>query len=300
MTKSFNKSNRVAVFGAKGYIGMHLVQYLTNLGYNVDKYDYHDIREENYTRIDITDIESLKRVRLDVDFIFMFAGLTGTYAGFDHFKTYNSVNELGLLNLLDLIRKSIYRPRVVFPSTRLVYKGDDKPLKETDEKETKTLYAVNKLSCEGILQAYNCSFEIPYTIFRICIPYGNLLSRDYSFGTVGFFIKKAKVGEDICLYGGGNMKRTFTHIEDLCFQIVSASLKEESACETYNVGGETLSLREAAEIISRKFGTYIKDVPWPEQDLKIESGHTYFDDTKIKKLLNIKSYKRLCDFTNDI
>ena len=41
----------------------------------------------------------------------------------------------------------------------------DSPLKENDEKETKTIYAVNKLICENLLYAYNNSFDIPYTIF---------------------------------------------------------------------------------------------------------------------------------------
>ena len=43
--------------------------------------------------------------------------------------------------------------------------GIDSPLKENDEKETKTIYAVNKLICENLLYAYNNSFDIPYTIF---------------------------------------------------------------------------------------------------------------------------------------
>ena len=132
----------------------------------------------------------------------------------------------------------------------MVYKGYDKPLKEEGEKESKTIYAANKIACEGYLQAYHDSFDIPYTVFRICIPYGNLLSTDYSFGTVGFFIKQAKAGNDITLYGGGNIKRTFTHMEDLCFQIVEGAMKNESDGQIYNVGGETLSLKQAAETIA--------------------------------------------------
>ena len=114
------------------------------------------------------------------------------------------------------------------------------------------------------------------------------------------FIKQAKAGKDITLYGGGNIKRTFTHIEDLCYQIVLASMKDESNGEIYNVGGQTLSLREAAEIIARKYGTNVMAVEWSERDLRIESEHTYFDDTKIRTLLNCKDFKQLEDFSRDI
>lgn len=291
---------KVAIIGGKGYIGKHLVYYLKHRDIFPMVYDVQELDESNYKKIDITNPDSVASIDLNVDYIFMFAGLTGTYAGFDKYQLYNTINEIGLLNLLDTIRNSEYRPKIIFPSTRLVYKGVDKALKETDEKETKTIYAVNKLACEGLLHAYKASFDIPYAIFRICIPYGNLISTDYSFGTVGFFIKQASVGKDITLYGEGNIKRTFTHMEDLCYQVVEGAFNPNSNGEIYNIGGETYSLREAAEIIAAKFGTNVVNVPWPERDLRIESDHTYFDDTKIRTLLNFGVYKNLKDFSKDI
>ena len=291
---------KCAVIGGKGYIGKHLAFYLKCRCYDVMIYDVIPGEEDNYMCVDMTNMESGSKIDLNVDHIYMFAGLTGTYAGFDAYEKYIKINEIALLNLLDAIRKSEFRPKVIFPSTRLVYKGYDKPLKEDDEKECKTIYAANKIACEGYLKAYRDSFDIPYTVFRICIPYGNMLSTDYSFGTVGFFIRQAKAGKDITLYGGGNIKRTFTHMEDLCYQIVECGLKKESNGQIYNVGGETLSLRQAAEIIARKFGTRVIDVPWPERDLRIESDHTFFDDTKIQALLGGRTYKRLKDFSKDI
>lgn len=294
---------KIGVIGANGYIGKHIVSYLQrHYDVNVDSYDIvAECDLPNYHKVDLTDKESIKGLNLDLDYIFMFAGLTGTYNGFNEYQKFISINELGLLNLLDAIKNSEYRPKVIFPSTRLVYKGVDKSLKEDDLKECKTIYAANKLACEGYLQAYHDSFDIPYTIFRICLPYGNLLSTDYSFGTVGFFIRQAKAGKDITLYGGGNIKRTFTHMEDLCYQIIEGSFHHESNGQTYNVGGETLSLHDAAEIIAAKYGAKVTEIPWPERDLRIESSHTYFDDTKIRSLLrNMNPYKKLSDFTNDL
>lgn len=293
---------KIAILGANGFIGKHIAHYLKSYG-NIH-IDCYDVVEEsnlpNYHNVDLTNKESVALINMNVDYIFMFAGLTGTYVGFDSFERYISVNEIALLNLLDAIRKSEYRPKVIFPSTRLVYKGYDKPLKEEDEKECKTIYSANKIACEGYLHAYYDSFDIPYTVFRICIPYGNLLSTDYSFGTVGFFIKQASVGKDITLYGGGNIKRTFTHMEDLCRQVIEGAFKPESNGEIYNVGGETLSLHDAAKIIAKKYGVNVTAVPWPERDLRIESNHTYFDDSKIQALLHFGDYKKLIDFTNDL
>lgn len=295
-------TKKCIVIGACGFIGRHISFYLQkNCDVNPVCYDIQEASDlPNYHSIDMTDKSAVAQMDLDADVIFMFAGLTGTYAGFDSYERYISINEIALLNLLDAIRKSPYRPKVVFPSTRLVYKGYDKALKEEGEKESKTIYAANKLACEGYLQAYHDSFDIPYTIFRICIPYGNLLSPDYSFGTVGFFIKQAKAGHNITLYGGGTVKRTFTHMEDLCYQIIEGAFLPNSNSQIYNVGGETLSLHDAAEIIAKKYGTSVVAVPWPEKDLRIESDHTYFDDSKIQSLLHMKPYKKLAVFTNDL
>lgn len=294
--------NKSAVIGANGFIGKHIVDYLQrHYGMEVHCYDVVEQSDlPNYHCVDLTDRQAVENIDLNVDYVFDFAGLTGTYAGFDAYEKYVSINEVSLLNLLDAIRKSSYRPKVIFPSTRLVYRGVDKPLKESDEKESKTIYAANKLACEGYLQAYRDSFDIPYIVFRICIPYGNLLSSDYSFGTVGFFIKQAKAGKDITLYGGGNIKRTFTHMEDLCYQVIEGAMAKNSDGEIYNIGGETLSLKEAAEIIAVKYGVKVTAVPWPEHDLRIESDHTFFDDAKIQSLLSLKPYKKLKDFTNDL
>lgn len=297
MNDSPNMKMRCAVIGSQGFIGRHLEYYLKKLGHDVKSYD---LNGDNCQRVDMTDKQSAQQLDLSVDYVFMFAGLTGTYSGFDAYEKFIYTNELSLLNLLDAIRQSAFRPKVVFPSTRLVYKGCDKPLKEEDEKDSKTVYAVNKLACEGYLRAYSDSFDIPYTIFRICVPYGNLLSADYSYGTVGSFIKQAKIGKVISLYGGGTVKRTFTHMEDLCYQVTHGAFHPDSTGNIYNIGGESLSLHDAAMIIARKYGATLTTVPWPKIDLRIESGHTYFDDSKIRTLLKRESNKRLEDFVNDL
>jgi len=284
---------RIAIIGSKGYIGKHLEYYLKSQGHIIAGYDVVESDDANYIQCDMTNADSVKNVDTNVDCIFMFAGLTGTYVGFDKSQAYINVNEVSLVNLLNHIRLSGNRPKVVFPSTRLVYRGAEKPLREDDEKETKTIYAVNKLACENILYAYRNSFGIPYTIFRICLPFGNMLSNDYSFGTVGFFIRQARDNGRITLYGDGAQKRTFTSMKNLCEQIVEVSFNEQSDGEIYNVGGKTYSLRSAAEHIASHYGAEIASIPWPERDLKIESGATYFDSSKIETLLGRKEYEDL-------
>lgn len=283
---------KIAIIGAKGYIGRNLTYFLQQKGIYPLCYDIVEGMESNYHQVDLSQKEDVKKIDLNVDYIYFFTGLTGTYIGFEKYEQYCQVNEMTLLNLLDAIRESPYRPRIIFPSSRLVYKGLEKELVEDDEKEAKTVYAANKIACEYLLQAYNKSFDIPYTIFRICVPFGNLIGNDYSFGTLGFMLKTAASGV-IKLYGNGTVRRTFTEIGDLCHQIYEASLKPESNCQIYNIGGVTYSLFDAASIVAEKYGAQVEGTPWPDKDWRIETGSTYFDSSKIEALIGTMNYKTI-------
>ena len=281
---------KASIIGCNGYIGKHLSFFLTSKGWDIYGYDIFELGEfenMNYQQIDIKKRDDLARINTDVDFVFYFSGITGTSKAFNDFDLFIDVNEKGLLNILNKIRLSNSKARIIFPSTRLIYKGFlNKQLNEDSEKEFSSIYALNKWFGEQVVQQFSKYFNLEFSIFRIGVPYGNLLSGDYSYGTVGSFINKANSKEDIILYGDGLQKRTFTHIQDLCSQIFSVILNPKSINEIYNVDGETLSIKDIAEEVAEKYGVNVKYINWPEIDLKMESGDTIFDSKKIKSILN--------------
>jgi UDP-glucose 4-epimerase len=289
MTKSLKF--KCSVIGANGYLGRHLTYLLIERGYEVFAYDVNETRNINipdsvsYNEIDITQKHDISKIRFDVDFLFFFAGITGTKEGFENYEKYIQVNELGVLNVLNEIRALLHKPCVVFPSTRLVYKGSEFPLKEDDEKEAKTIYAVNKLAGEYMLHAYHNAYDIPFLIFRICVPYGNLFDDNFSYGTIGNFLKKARNMENIVLYGDGSLKRTFTHVVSVCNQIIDAASVGNAVNEVFNINGETYSLYEAASIVADRYNVKVDYIAWPEEDMRIESGNTVFDSTKLLKII---------------
>lgn len=294
---------KILVFGANGYLARNLVFVLkrdhpdfslTLYGCEESSIDGHD----NYFRVDMTDITSVNNVDLCCDVIFMFVGKTGTEKGFYDYDSFINVNEKSLLNLLLTYQKQKSQARIVFPSTRLIYKGKPKLLKETSKKEFKTIYAINKFACEKYLEQYHSIFNIQYSIFRICLPYGTLVPNASSYGTVEFMISKANNGEDIILYGNGKAKRTLTHIEDLCKTLIAGSISKKCANDVFNIGGEEYSLSEIANLISIKYGVNVKCVPWPKISLKIESGNTVFDSTKLDKKIGSFINHKFSDWLN--
>ncbi len=282
--------NKCLIFGANGYIGRHLVKFLMDGECSIKASDIQDESvgdAVDYFKTDISTVENLKGINWDVDYVFMFAGITGTTKSFENYNQYIQTNEVGLLNVLDEIRRSPHRPRVIFPSTRLVYKGSTSSLRENDQKEAKTIYAVNKIACENMLKAYSGSFNIPYTIYRICVPYGDHFEAEYSYGTIGFFLDQAKNKGSINLFGDGSLRRTFTSIEDVCKQIIISCRGEKSVNQVYNTMGEEFSLKEIAELIADKYNSTLTFSEWPEAHLRIESGDTVFNSGKIETEFNI-------------
>lgn len=271
----------IVILGANGYLGRQLAHVLNQQGVAFLAADIHAKSVDgyiNYMQVDVTNQTSIKQLPINISRLYIFAGITGTKTDEASRVLYTKVNELGLQYLLDYYKDNPVH--VVFPSTRLVYKGvKDKYLSEEAEKEAKTIYAENKLNCEKLLKAQT---NLNYTIFRICVPYGNLIDGQYSYGTIGFFLGKAANGEDITLFGNGEQKRTFTHVSDIVGSILATENLEIANRNTYNIGSkDAMSLKEVAQIIADKYGVSIKYIEWPEEALRIESGDTIFNDDKL-------------------
>lgn len=281
---------KIAIIGANSYIARNVLFALEgkNEKFEINLYDHAPIHIDNagnYTSINILSEESVASIDMDCDIIYMFVGKTGSVNGFDNFNTFIDINERALLNLLNEYRRQNSKGKVIFPSTRLVYKGAHAHLKEDAEKEFKTIYAINKYACENYIEQYNRVFGVQYCIFRICIPYGTLIPDASSYGTAEFMLSKASKGENISLYGDGSVRRTLTYMGDLCETLIKGAFNSQCSNKVFNIGGEDYSLKEMAELISGKYGVGIDHVEWPEVALKIETGDTVFDDTKLQSVI---------------
>lgn len=91
-------------------------------------------------------------------------------------------------------------------------------------------------------------------------------------------------------YGDGFLRRTFTHVFDICNKIHSAIQCVESDGKTYNIGGDNLSLMDVASEIAKKHGVHVSFTQWPKLTLRIESGDTIFNSENLDELLHESTY----------
>ena len=297
---------KAIVIGSNGYLGQNIIISLLEKGVQLVCHDLHDasaLKEHahlfSYHSLDITDPEAVAAVDWNADAVFFLAGLTGTRVSIEKAPSFVKTNELGLAQVLEALVKQDVRPRILFPSSRLVYNGSPGPIPEDHEKEFKTVYALNKFSCEQLLRIFAVHYGIPYTVFRICVPYGNLGNVPFSYGTIGFLMKQALTGT-ITLYGDGSQRRTFTHVGDIAnvmFRCLSAKKTENAV---YNIGGEDYSLKQVAEMIATVRQATIRFQEWPALDLLLESGDTVFDSRKLDLLLSYRYQYSFLDWLNSL
>lgn len=283
---------KITIIGANSYIARNFIEYLSKDNeielFLYDYQDYHLDQKSNYVNIDFYEESTIKKINFLVDCIYIFTGKTGTINGFDNCEDFININEIIFLKILKEYVESNSFAKIIFPSTRLVYKGKNDEISENDEKEFKTIYAMNKYACENYLKMFNNYYGLKYCVLRICLPYGSLVKNVTSYGTAEFMLNQARNFNKITLYGDGGMRRTLTHIEDLCSILKEVGLNNKCLNDVYNVGGESYSLAEMASLISKKYDIRIENIDWPEKNLKIESGHTVFDSSKLDNLLGLK------------
>jgi UDP-glucose 4-epimerase len=296
------ENRKIAILGSNSFLARNLYKYLilkSNFSphhiYLYDKDEYSIDGSTNYTKIDFSDMDSIMRIDFDIDVLFLYIGKTGTVSGFDDYRKFININEVILLNILTIYCKKKSMAKIVYPSTRLIYRGDiEIKVNEDAEKEFKSVYAITKFASESYLKLYSDMFGLKYCILRICTPYGTLLTDDGNYGTFEFFTNQAKSGKNITIYGDGSITKTYTHIEDICYIMLKCGFSDVCTNNIYNVGGDNKSLQEIGRLIADKYNVKVDNVEWPELDKKIDAGSTILDSSRLDDIIHY-TYRKISD-----
>lgn len=201
-------------------------------------------------------------------------------------------NVLGILNLLELARRS--GARLLFMSSGAVYgHGEsEKPIGESDFGVSDTLdvsacYGESKRMAETLCADYHRQHGVATLIARISHTYGPGISLDdgRSFAD---FVADALAGRDIVLNSDGSGSRPFCYVSDATAAFLILLLRGEAG-NAYNVGlDQETTILELARLIARlspTAGLQVRHLPPQEtsrQALFRSGGH--FDISKMAVL----------------
>ena len=181
--------------------------------------------------------------------VYFLSAQTSNYIAKDNPYLDLQSNLLSLINLIEYFRKRKEKPFIIYTGT-LTQFGYTKNiiLDENHKSNPQTFYDLSKQTAENYLLRYIKENIVFGTALRLCNIYGrnpfnksldrDILSKVYNFASAGMNVK---------LFGDGQFKRDYLHIDDLITALKLAyKFKKTTNGNYYLLGtGESVSLTDA-------------------------------------------------------
>ena len=274
----------ILVTGGAGFIGTNFIRYLSkNCNYkiiNVDKLSYgsnienlNDINK-NYVFIKRDIGDNLSDIISNVDYIINFAAESHVDRSIADPANFVKENINGIINLLETVRKSCNSPKIIQIGTDEEY-GDiiNGSFTENDVLKPSSPYSASKASSSLIALSYYRTYGMKIMVTRTANNFGK-----YQFPEklIPKTIIRNYLNMEIPLYGNGNNKRDWIHVDDNVRAILTV-LSNGKDGEIYNISGNNeLSnieiVNKIFEIMNKKGKIkYVSDRPGHDVRYSINS-----------------------------
>lgn len=297
---------KILVTGGAGFIGSHLSDHLMRRGHEVICFDNLSTgKPENIEHIkdrvtfiqgDANSFQDLEPIfqKEHLNAVFHYAAVVGVKRTMEHpLSVLDDVK--GTRNILKLALE-YGKPKIIFASSSEVY-GEpvEIPEGENGHVNPHLPYAVTKLYCEKLLEAYFQTYGLPTCSLRFFNVYGpRQESSDYGF-VVGIFIKNILKGQSPLLYGDGTQTRDFVYVDDNIEASLQALESPAANGEVINIGtGRPTTILDLAEELIKLAGAQGKIEPQflaPRDDVR----HRFPDVSKMRRILNYRSKVSLAE-----
>jgi UDP-glucose 4-epimerase len=243
------------VTGGAGFIGSHLVRALLDRGLAVTVLD--DLSTGVATRLDpravlvegdIRDPEAVESALPGVDCVFHLAARVTIRGSVDRFYDDVDHNLMGTANVLRSIAGHPIR-RFVLASSMAVYAPAPTadPLDERFACEPISPYGISKLASERLAGLVLAKQGVDFTALRYFNTYGPHQGFTPYVGVITIFATLLLRGEAPTIFGDGEQRRDFVHVDDIVAGTVAAL---DGPPGVYNLGtGEATSINDLARII---------------------------------------------------
>ena len=236
---------RIIVTGGAGFIGTNLCKKLVELGHTVTSVDnYNTGKTENhidgvrYENFDIRKIHDYKWVYNEhPDVIFHLAAIARIQPSFENPQDYFTTNANGTFKLADYCSKN---------NVPLIYAGSS----SHHAGKFSNPYTFSKDIGEEIIKLYWKNFKLKSTIVRFYNVYGPYQLTEGSYTTlIGRWLNNIKKGIECEIYGNGEQRRDFTHVNDIVDALIRI-MDQKSYRLIFELGrGKNYSVNEIAKLL---------------------------------------------------
>ena len=290
---------RLLVTGGAGFIGSNFIRRVCDGTFEgissvvvVDKLTYAGVRENlnpvsadpgyRFIHGDICDSALIKSLIPEIDAVVNFAAESHVDRSIVSASDFVETNVAGVLVLLDSIKESGRKIRLLQVSTDEVYGSiESGSWDENCPLLPNSPYSASKAGGELLARAYHRTHGLDVVITRCSNNYG-----PYHFPEklIPLFITNLLEGKKVPVYGNGKNVRDWLHVDDHC-RAIHQVLINGTPGEVYNIGGgRELTNLEITHLILDAMGADESSIEYVE-DRKGHDLRYSVDWTKINKEL---------------
>jgi UDP-glucose 4-epimerase len=249
------RTQSALITGAGGFIGSHLTEQLLALGWRLTTTTRNDspdtrclLERTECLRGPLSDLLSGDLLARDFDYIFHLAGSANVPMSIADPLADMESNAGLSLKLLERVRASNKRPKILYVSSAAVY-GNPSVMPITEESPFNPIspYAVSKLASEQYMRVYAKLHSVPTVILRPFSVYGQ---RQRKLVVFDLLEQLRQPGDVLRVHGNGSESRDFIHVDDMVQAMITIAEKGQFIGEAYNLAsGRTVTIRELAELL---------------------------------------------------
>ena len=287
----------VAVTGADGFIGSHLVEALLQKGCNVRALSQYnsfnnwgwleDIAPKDGLDVwcgDVRDPEFCRRFTEGTDTVFHLAALIAIPYSYIAPDSYVDTNIKGTLNICQAV-KDHGNQRLLVTSTSEVY-GTARyvPIDEKHPRQPQSPYSATKIGADAIALSFFNAFDLDVTIVR---PFNTYGPRQSARAIIPTIITQIASGVREIKVGDLSPTRDFNFVTDTCRGFIDiAETKNTKGLEINIATGKENSMEEVLKTIARLMDAKVEWIRDPQRirPSKSEVFRLLGDNTRIKEL----------------
>lgn len=275
---------RIVITGVAGFIGSNLADDLLAKGYRVIGIDNlaYGVKEQipegvEFHQVDIRDPKMIELVEAG-DVIFHLAAKNCIADCQEDPVETASINVAGSANVFEAARQKGAK-KIVYAESSAMYEGSDVLPTPESEVHPQSFYAISKLCSMYFAETYARFYDVKSTALRYFCVYGP--RQDYRRTippVMSAFIMKLSRGEHPIIYGSGNKRRDFIHVDDVNAFHEMCIHDARTDGNVYNLGsGVNYSVREIYEAIAKVMNSdvepvYKDDLPGEAEQNLADSG----------------------------
>jgi NAD dependent epimerase/dehydratase len=297
---------KVLVTGAGGFIGSHLVEKLTEEGFEVKAFVRYNSKNswgwlekspvKNEIEVitgDIRDYDSLYIAANECEAVFHLAALIGIPYSYASPLAYIKTNIEGTYNVLQTVKERNISDIIITSTSETYGTAQRVPIDEDHPLVGQSPYSASKIAADQIALSYYKSFGLPVKIVR---PFNTYGPRQSARAIIPTIITQILNGNKELELGNTEPTRDLTYVQDTINGFIEIFKSEKLIGSVTNIGmNEEISVRNLVNIIADLLGVKVKII---EDKQRVRPGKSEVerlrcDNTRIMKYTNWKPQNNL-------